>query len=368
MIPCVETIRDLKVDDTFDDLARVAWNDDSQGQLAVEEDVNAVNGIIQRMQGLPTASQSSSPIIARSNVDDRAAEVQRLLEPPTSDGMIGRLERYEIESLLGAGSTGVVYKAIDSQLGRPVAIKFLRPSLGDPAKKRFVAEARATALLSHPNVIAIYEVGSSGTLAYIAMNWEQGQTLEQRLASDSTLTIDEAKSLATQIGNGLAHAHAQGLIHRDIKPANIWITDKLTARILDFGLVRITDEDPQLTCTGLIAGTPCYMSPEQSRGIEMDSRSDLFSLGCLMYQSLTGTLPFRSDNALATLQSIQREQPTPPHELDTEIPTDVSDLVMCLLEKSPSRRPPSAEKFVAALNSDRKQWPFHVSHYQSTQR
>ena len=107
------------------------------------------------------------------------------------------------------------------------------------------------------------------------------------------------------------------------------------------------------------------MSPEQSRGSEMDSRSDLFSLGCLLYQTLTGKLPFRSDNALATLQSIQREQPTPPNELDTEIPTDISDLIMCLLEKSPQRRPPSAEKFVAALGSERKQWPFAVAKYQS---
>ena len=362
--PCVATIRDLEAHDTFDDLARDAWIDSPQEE-AIEADAIAVDGIIQRMQNLKAADHSSFQTIARGSVDDRAAEVQRLLQPPTSDGMIGRLDRYEIISLLGAGSTGVVYKAIDSQLGRTVAIKILRPSLGEPAKKRFVAEARATALLSHPNVIAIYDVGTSGNLAYIAMNWEQGQTLEEWLASGPALTIEEAKSLGTQIGDGLAHAHAQSLIHRDIKPANIWITENLTARILDFGLVRINDEDPHLTCTGLIAGTPCFMSPEQSRGSELDSRSDLFSLGCLLYQTLTGNLPFRSDNALATLQSIQREQPTPPNELDTEIPNDVSDLVMCLLEKSPARRPPSAEQFVAALNSERKQWPFDVAKYQS---
>ena len=185
--PCVETIRDLQVHDTFDDLARDAWIDSPQ-QEPVEEDAMAVHDIIQRMQNLGdvgAAGQSSFQTSARDNVDDRAAEVQRLLEPPTNDGMIGRLDRYEIESLLGAGSTGVVYKAVDSQLGRTVAIKILRPSLGEPAKKRFVMEARATALLSHPNVIAIYDVATCGTLAYIAMNWEQGQTLEERLASGS---------------------------------------------------------------------------------------------------------------------------------------------------------------------------------------
>lgn len=195
------------------------------------------------------------------------------------------MQSNSIVKLIGSGSTGVVFLANDLRLDRRVVLKILRPSLGQPAQTRFIAEAKATAAIQHPNVVTIYEVGSDGPLSYIAMQWSPGETLDSLLQTADPLPLAEVRRLVSEVAHGLAAAHARGLIHRDIKPANVWITEKSgEAKILDFGLVRVTDEDPQLTCTGMIAGTPCFMSPEQSRGDALDHRSDLFSLGCLLYQ------------------------------------------------------------------------------------
>jgi serine/threonine protein kinase len=373
--PCVETIQGLELKDTLHDLAANAI--DKQQADANEDlapgDSGVVGNLIHRMKGLNGANVTG--FIASGNRrsslnEDRAAEIVRLLDPllPTDEpDHLGRLGDYRIEKILGAGSSGVVFQAVDESLDRLVAIKILRPSLGVAARDRFIAEAKATATLDHPNVIAIYQVGSAGesdSLAYIAMQLLPGETLDSRLARTNVLPVEQVRMLAQQIANGLAAAHAKGLIHRDIKPANLWIVDQSNqVKILDFGLVRITDEDPQLTCTGMIAGTPCYMSPEQSRGSDLDTRSDLFSLGCVAYQSLTGKLPFESSNALATLQSIQRDQPTPPAILDPEIPANISDLTMSLLEKSPLKRPLSAHDVASAFVSDRSEWSFATNHY-----
>ncbi len=364
--PCVETIRGLKMDDdTINNLSRDAWLE-SANSNGEKSESQVIDELMQRMEGLALHQhvERSTQLAGMNVAEDRAAEVQRLLQSSESELEIGRLGQYSIIELLGAGSTGVVYCAVDNRLKRTVALKILRPSLGESARERFMAEAQATAMLNHPNVVPIFEVGAEGPLAFIAMLWEPGQTLEQRLSEVGNLSVEQSRELGTRLSDALSHAHQRGLIHRDIKPANIWIPSELGvggAKVLDFGLVRITDEDPQLTCTGMIAGTPCYMSPEQSRGQDLDGRSDLFSLGCVLFQSLTGRLPFRSDNALSTLQSIQRDQPTAPNELDPSIPVDFSDLVLCLLEKSPNRRPPSAQSVAQALNSDRNKWPFEVN-------
>jgi serine/threonine protein kinase/protein involved in polysaccharide export with SLBB domain len=360
--PCVDTIRDLKVEsDTLNDLTVDALQFHDRQSREGESESQVMQGIMQRMKALPGKPLVTSFDSASHTAQDRAAEVQRLIDPAIEPEDLGMIGDYRIISLLGAGSTGVVYRAIDRQLERVVALKVLRPSLGQAARSRFVAEARAAAALSHPNVVPIFQSGNHGDLAFMAMQWIPGQTLEQLLTERETLSVDEVKKLGTQIAGGLAAAHELGLIHRDIKPANIWIAEETgDATILDFGLVRINDENPQLTCTGMIAGTPCFMSPEQSRGQKLDGRSDLFSLGCLLYRSAVGNLPFESGNALATLQAIQRETPTPLREFDPGIPADFSDLVMVLLEKSPSRRPSSATDVMAAINSPRKDWPFRV--------
>ena len=361
--PCVDTIHGLKTDDdTLDGLARDAWIASTE-RNGGQDEAQVVDELINRLGELSGHSLFDTPSKERV-LQDRAAEVQRVMERPTIEGDLGRIGKYRVLEILGAGSTGVVYHAIDDDLDRAVAIKILRPSLGELARQRFMAEAKATAMLSHPNIVTIYEVGIEGPLAYISMKWEPGQTLEQLLAQQNQLPVQQTRQLGTQLAEALAHAHQCGLIHRDIKPANVWIPDEhgvAACKVLDFGLVRITDEDPQLTCTGIIAGTPCYMSPEQSRGQQLDGRSDLFSLGCVLYQSLAGRLPFRSDNALSTLQSIQRDQPVALQEIDSSISGDLSDLVLCLLEKSPDRRPPNASSVVVALTSDRSDWPFEVS-------
>ncbi len=374
--PCADTIRSLDQSDTMTELARDAFigrslsankfhaaGPDASSQNS-DDDI-AVKDLVGKMRewALDSKTGLNSPAQTDNDLDDRATEVQHLISSAdgtvSADGSLGQLAHYRIQRLLGAGSTGVVYLATDVNLNRPVALKVLRPSLGAAARERFLAEARAAAAIDHANVVSIYHVGNEGKLAYIAMNWCEGETLEQRMSRIGSLPAEQVRELGVQVSQGLSAAHSLGLIHRDIKPANIWMhadSDRYT--ILDFGLVRTADEDPQLTCTGMIAGTPCYMSPEQSRGAKLDSRSDLFSLGCLLYQSLTGVLPFSSGNVLATLQSIQRDVPTEPCELDPSVPNDLSDLVMSLLEKSPGKRPSSAASVAGALSSDREDWDF----------
>ncbi len=353
--PCVETISGLDISDTFQSLV---VDSAAESDVASVGDESVVGNLIHRMIDIGKETRSD-----RGSLDQRAADVVSVLEPATTNDSIGQIEHYRIEEVLGCGSTGVVFRAIDENLHRPVAIKVLRPTLGDAARERFIAEARATAILDHPNIVTIFQVGDSGSLAFIVMQWLPGETLEHRLARESALSPETVRGFGQQIANGLAAAHEKGLVHRDIKPANLWITKNEEVKILDFGLVRIMDESPQLTCTGMIAGTPCYMSPEQSRGDELDSRSDLFSLGCVLYQCLTGKLPFESSNALATLQAIQREQPASPSILDAATPVDVSDLVMSLLEKSPHRRPSSAIDVSKAFGAERDAWPFECESY-----
>ena len=374
--PCTETIRSLNVQDTFNDLAKEGfepigdweigdWENDGLGidDSNDPDDQAAVAKLAERMKELGGQAFLDSQHHFRTDDSNatqaRAAEVSRLLQPPDSENEIGRLAHYRIERLLGAGSTGVVYLATDENLNRLVALKILRPSLGSSARDRFVTEAQATAAIEAPNVVSIYHVGTEGELAYIAMQWTPGETLEQRLKREGLLPVDQVRMIGQQISFGLSVAHKKGLIHRDIKPANIWLeTESNTVKILDFGLVRATDEDPQLTCTGMIAGTPCFMSPEQSRGAELNCQSDFFSLGCVLYESLTGRLPFRSANVLATLQSIQRDVPVPPSEINPAIPRDICTLTMCLLEKSPTKRPPTADSISDAIVSDVSDWSF----------
>ena len=358
--PCVETVASLKVGDTFTGLTENAFA--SEALPVKANDRELIQKVISGAADWKLDSRQMETQAVGSVSQDRAAEVQRLLREPIVEGDLGAIDHYRVLELIGTGSTGIVYLAIDTKLDRRAVLKVLRPSLGESARTRFIAEAKATAAIDHPNVVMIYEVSSDGPLSFIAMQWIPGRTLEQKLLEEETLSIPATRMLVEQIAGGLDSAHARGLIHRDIKPANVWIPDgDEPAKILDFGLVRVNDENPQLTCTGMIAGTPCFMSPEQSRGGKLDPRSDLFSLGCLMYQCLTGQLPFRSDNALATLRSIQMDQPTAPTELDPAIDSETSDLVICLLEKIPNRRPANASSFIRALKTDSRHWDFEVT-------
>ena len=227
-----------------------------------------------------------------------------------SPGTGERLGPYEITGELGAGGMGIVYRADDTKLRRTVALKFLPRewSQDDIAKERFVREAQAASAVDHPNICTVYAIESTddGQL-YIVMAYYPGQTLKQRLA-EGPIPVAETLDIAYQIATGLAKAHALGLVHRDIKPANVLITADGLVKILDFGLAKFANEQ-SLTQTGTILGTIAYMSPEQSIGGEADSRSDVWSLGAVLYEMLTGRVPFKAGHPEATIHAIRHENP-----------------------------------------------------------
>jgi serine/threonine protein kinase/tetratricopeptide (TPR) repeat protein len=272
--------------------------------------------------------------------DDPAAE-----DGIGTDPMIGRtLRQYRIEEVLGRGGMGVVYRARDTRLDRTVALKFLPPHLGadEAAKERFLVEARAAAALDHPNVCAIYEIGedAEGRL-FIAMAHYEGETLTEKIAR-GPLEVEEAARLTIQAASGLAVAHAAGLVHRDIKPANLIITEGGVLKILDFGLAKMVASS--LTEAGMRLGTPAYMSPEQTRGEEVQGSTDLWSLGVVLYEMLTGRRPFRGERNSAVINAIRHEEPERPGELRAALPPEVERLILRLLQKDPAARRVSAKQ------------------------
>ena len=360
---CHETLRGLDANDTLSHYVSEALE---QQPLENQSDTNVIDGLMQRLLQPGGAGRSTFKSSSGAEIlADRAAEVLRCVEPAAvgDEGSLGTLGDYRLLHLLGAGGTGVVFQAMDVSLNRVVALKVLRPSLGDIARDRFIAEARLAASIDHDNVVTIYQIGQEGRLAFIAMQWLPGETLESKLNRESGL-LDEVtvREFVSQIASGLSAAHQRQLIHRDIKPANIWICDETSRiKILDFGLARIADEESSLTQTGMLAGTPNFMSPEQAKGMELDPRSDLFSLGCVLYLLLTGRLPFSAPTVLGTLQTIQSDSPQPPIALNPDCDADLSDLTMSLLEKLPGNRLASADNLISSLNNPRQQWPQKVA-------
>ena len=268
-----------------------------------------------------------------------------------SDPLIGRsLRQYRIEEKLGGGGMGVVYRAHDTSLDRAAALKFLPPyqSADEAATERFLVEARAAAALDHPNVCAIHEVGEDedGRL-FIAMAFYEGETLEQKLER-GPLPIEEAWDYARQIAAGLAAAHARDIIHRDIKPGNVIVTPDGVAKVLDFGLAKLMDVT--LTETGTTLGTVAYMSPEQAQGDVVDHRTDLWSLGVVLYEMLTGERPFRGDRTEVVIHAILHEEPESLSASHPEVSPELEALVMGLLVKDPDRRAASAEELAEPMS------------------
>jgi serine/threonine protein kinase len=259
-----------------------------------------------------------------------------------------KLGSYEVESPLGAGGMGEVYLATQSNLGRRVAIKVLAAeTTSDPERiRRFEQEARAASALNHPNIISIYDVGRENTTAYIAMEFVDGHTLRALLES-GPLTIKRTLQIAVQIANGLAKAHAAGIVHRDLKPENIMVTRDGFVKILDFGLAKLLkqlDSSPQnMTATvgsqpGAVLGTAGYMSPEQARGEPVDYRADIFSLGSILYEMVTGKQPFRRDSAAQTLAAIIEDDPQPVAEANVKTPIPLRWVIERCLQKDPGER------------------------------
>ena len=268
----------------------------------------------------------------------------RILDPPSHPEMLGRIDQFEVDAKIGEGGMGIVLKGFDRELNRAVAIKVLSPHLAvnGTARKRFAREAESAAAVMHPNVVPIYSVNKSTDRPYIVMQLVPGHSLQSLVAEKGPLEPKEIVRISMQIASGLAAAHKQGLIHRDVKPGNILIEhDVSRAMITDFGLARAVD-DAGMTQTGWLAGTPHYMSPEQSKGDELDARTDLFSLGSLMYFLATGREPFRGDKPYVVIQKIITQQPTHPSQINSEIPPALAEIIEKLLEKDPKDRFASA--------------------------
>jgi len=286
------------------------------------------------------------------------------LAPPQQPGELGRLGGYRVLAILGKGGMGVVFQAEDLQLKRPVALKVMLPRLAaDPvARERFLREAQAAAAVRHDNVVTIHQAGEVGPVAYLAMEFLEGQSLEDRLRGQAALPPNEVRDIGRQIAEGLAAAHQRGLIHRDVKPANIWLeaspgrmaspgrkSGEFRVKLLDFGLARPVEDDSHLTSAKTVIGTPAYMSPEQANADPVDVRSDLFSLGCVLYRLSTGQPAFAGGKSLQIMRAIVHDDPIPPRQLNPDVPADLSDLVMRLLAKDPAQRPESAQAVADAL-------------------
>ena len=279
--------------------------------------------------------------------------VLKLLAPTDNERMLGRLGTYEIVGVVGSGGMGVVLKAFDAALNRYVAIKVLAPHLGSSgaARKRFSREAQAAAAVVHDNVMEIHGVADVSGLPYLVMPYVRGPSLQRRLDDDGPLGLVEILRIGMQAASGLAAAHAQGLVHRDVKPANILLADGVErVKLTDFGLARAAD-DASLTKTGIIAGTPQYMSPEQARGDALDARSDLFSLGSVLYAMCTGRPPFRADTSYGILRRITDTQPRPIRELNPNIPEWLCTIIGKLMSKQAEDRYASVEEVALLLEA-----------------
>jgi serine/threonine protein kinase len=262
-------------------------------------------------------------------------------------------DKYRIEDVVGRGGMGIVYKAEDTKLKRHVALKFLPPELiqDEEAKERFILEARTAAALSHPNICTIHEINEEEGESFIAMEYIKGQNLRDKLRKGS-LEVEEALDIAIQVAQGLDEAHKKSIVHRDIKSANIMITEKSQAKIMDFGLAKVKGAT-LLTREGTTLGTVAYMSPEQARGEEVDQGTDIWSLGVVLYEMISGELPFKGDRETSILYSVVHEEPRPLKDIRPDIPLDLQQIISRALKKKLESRYSSAAEMLRDLKKFR---------------
>ncbi len=248
-----------------------------------------------------------------------------------------QLGRYVIESEIGRGAMGVVFKATDTVLQRIVAVKTVNMAMekdhADKYEARFYQEARAAGALNHPNIVTVYDAGKAGDVVYMAMEYIQGVELRNLLVEGQAMGVPQALSIAAQVAEGLAYAHQQGVVHRDIKPANIMVVADGPVKITDFGIARMR-ASADLTQTGVMLGSPKYMSPEQVIGKRADHRSDIFSLGVILYEMLTGAAPFSGENVTALMYQIVNFAPPAPSSINRQVP-EMLDFVLAKLLAKP---------------------------------
>ncbi len=275
-----------------------------------------------------------------------------------------QIGRYQVFEELGRGAMGVVYRALDPAIGRPVAIKTIRlrditdATERERLRERLFREAQSAGQLSHPGIVTIYDVGEQQEVTYVAMEYVDGTTLEKLMSGDRALAPERIIDILRQTAVALDFAHKKGIVHRDIKPANIMVNQDGTAKITDFGVAKLTDSQ-QMTHAGTVVGTPNYMAPEQVEGKRVDGRTDQFALGVIAYELLTGEKPFPGEHLTSVLYKIVSEEPAPPHNINATLPWAASMVIARALSKDASKRYPSATEFVNALEAalkNRKGW------------
>jgi WD40 repeat protein len=339
----VEVCADCR--DVFDELAGAGrWWSDVRRYASAAAPPNRSAATI----SVPGTGSHSGGLEPETLPDATAVD---FLDPPTEAGDLGRFGPYRVLGLIGRGGMGVVLRAFDTALHRPVAIKVLAPQLAvsATARHRFLREARAAASVVHDHVITIHAVDEAKGLPYLVMRLVEGKSLQERLDREGPLGLAEILRIGRQSAQGLAAAHVQGLVHRDIKPSNILLENGVErVKLSDFGLARAAD-DASLTQSGVIAGTPQYMAPEQARGEAVDHRADLFSLGSVLYAMCTGRPPFRAGTPLAVLRRVAEDTPRPIREVNPDIPESLAVVVARLHAKEPADRFQSAAEVAEVL-------------------
>jgi beta-lactam-binding protein with PASTA domain/predicted Ser/Thr protein kinase len=266
--------------------------------------------------------------------------------------------RYEIASLLGQGGMARVFRGTDRVLDRTVAIKVLSPQFADDDQfvARFRREAQAAAGLNHPNIVGVYDTGDQGDVHFIVMEYVEGRTLRDVIRADGPLLPERAAEIGEAVARALSSAHQAGLVHRDIKPGNIMLTREGEVKVMDFGIARTSTGDT-LTQTAAILGTASYLSPEQAQGLSVDTRSDIYSLGCVLYEMLTGRAPFIGDSPVAIAYMHVKEDPVPPSRLNQDVPPTLDSVVLKCMAKNPANRYETAEELRADLERARRGLP-----------
>jgi eukaryotic-like serine/threonine-protein kinase len=332
--------------------AEASWWEDSTSTLRL---IERESGLFQKSDRSPSIGSNAAKdgLGAKTGSEPKGSPLVVIsgLKPSQEAGALGELGDYTIREVIGYGGMGTVLKAWDKRLSRVVAIKVLHPHLAmsGAARVRFAREAQLVASISHPNVVPIHDVADDHSQPYIVMGFVSGGSLQDRLDQDGPLSLEESLRIGLQIAEGLEAAHSHGLVHRDIKPANILLEARWQrVLITDFGLARALD-DSSITASGQLAGTPQYMSPEQSRGDRIDHRSDLFSLGSVLYTMLSGRPPFRGESAVAIMQKVSREQPKPVHEVQDHLPYWTQQLIQRLHAKSPGDRIHTAVEAISLI-------------------
>jgi serine/threonine protein kinase/WD40 repeat protein len=354
---CVESLNAVRAVDPLVEVVRQSGDGSTLPQSPVVRD------LVERISGL----QNTDPYIDR----DPASTASHLpppqfsfLRPAEGPDAIGRLGSYRVLRLLGEGGMGVVFEAWDEHLNRNIALKVIKPgSASSPeAQQHFLREGRSIAALQHDHVIPVYQYGEDRGVLFLVMPVLKGETLADRMRREGRPSVDEVVRLGREVAEGLAAAHSAGIIHRDIKPGNLWLEGPpedpsawRRVKILDFGLARLVEDGAEASAHSRLAGTPAYMSPEQAAGSELDERSDLFSIGCVLYEMLTGRQPFPGATALAVLAQLTGHEPPPPRAVNKDVPQRLSDLVVRLLAKEAAQRPASAAAVASELAALQKQ-------------